>query len=76
MLNGFQIHVNSRFVPVVVIDEDVPEDREDPSLEVRSRPELVEVLEGAEVGLLDQVLGVGGATCEVQCQTVEAIHVV
>jgi hypothetical protein len=44
----------------VVVDERVGQDPVQPGLEIRTLRELVEGGEGLDVGLLDEVLGVGG----------------
>ncbi len=59
----------------VVVDERVLEDLEEPGLQVGAFLELVVVLVGLEVGLLDQVLGVLGAARHAVGRVVERIQI-
>ena len=54
--------------PVVLGDEGVLHDGVEPSLEVGAIGKLLTVGNGLEHGLLHQVIGIFGITCELQCK--------
>src|SRR5439155_3859286 len=61
--------------PAVPVDERVGEDLEQPRLHVRAALELVEEAEGAQEGVLHQVLGVPLVLREAQRGRIERIEV-
>src|SRR5262249_1489820 len=62
-------------LPPIEADERVPQDAEQPGLEVRARRELRGRAEGASVRLLDEILRIRGIPGEVACEVVEGIGI-
>src|SRR5213082_1557936 len=68
-------HERARTLPPVRAQKGVSQDSEQPRFEVRAWGELVRRLEGARVGLLHEILGVGLVTGEVTRQVVQGVDV-